>query len=289
MTPTNYRALADLLKARSGIVLAADKQYLIETRLLPIARSAGIDGLDALVAAMLRPGGAALTTRVVEAMTTNETFFFRDSVPFEHLTQVMVPTLTKSRKRLRIWCAAASTGQEPYSIAMALKEMGPVLAGCDVEIVATDLNAAVLDKAKAAAYSQFEVQRGLPIRHLVKYFKQNGDSWHLDATVKGMVRFRTFNLLDNYAGLGRFDIIFCRNVLIYFDRETKTDMLERMGALLPEDGYLVLGAAETVVGLTERLRPVPDRRGLYAPAPRTAAAPVPLMAGLAPRPAVAAR
>lgn len=278
MTPAEYDYLRQFLKTRSGLVLSNEKQYLIESRLLPVARKAGLSSIGDLVARLRDPSAAAMAEAVVEAMTTNESFFYRDKLPFEHFTQFMLPELMARRaatRRLRIWCAAASTGQEPYSLAMCLKEYGPKLAGWRVDILGTDLSNEVLDKAKAGRYSQFEVQRGLPIQLLLKYFSQDGDSWTISPDIRSMVQWRKFNLLDSYAALGQFDIVFCRNVLIYFDQPTKVDVLYRIGRQLPADGYLLLGAAETVVGLTEAFRPAPDRRGVYVPnQTQAAAAPV---------------
>jgi chemotaxis protein methyltransferase CheR len=201
-------------------------------------------------------------------MATNESLFFRDKIPFDHFRDTIMPSLLVSRaqqRRVRIWCAAASTGQEPYSLAMALKEMGPALSGWRVEILATDFSLEVLEKAKAGIYSQFEVQRGLPIQMLVKYFTQIGEMWQIAPEIRAMVRFRPFNLLQDCLQLGSFDVVFCRNVLIYFDQQTKIDVLDRISRVVVPDGYLVLGAAETVVGLTNNFRPIPDKRALYGP------------------------
>jgi chemotaxis protein methyltransferase CheR len=267
VTPLDYEFLRKLLKERSGLDLSADKQYLVESRLIPLARKAGLAGLPELVQ-KLKAGAEALTAEVVEAMTTNETFFFRDKVPFDHLKTTIMPELLQaraSRRSLRIWCAASSTGQEPYSIAMCLKEMSAALTGWRVEIVATDLSQGVLEKSRAGLFSQFEVQRGLPIQLLVKHFVQTGELWQLNADVRAMVQFRQLNLLQDFSHLGVFDIIFCRNVLIYFDQDTKTNMFGRLAKTIEPDGFLMLGAAETVVGLTEAFRPCPDRRGLYSP------------------------
>jgi chemotaxis protein methyltransferase CheR len=170
-----------------------------------------------------------------------------------------------SRRSLRIWCAASSTGQEPYSIAMCLKEFGVALSGWRVEIVATDLSLGVLEKSRAGLFSQFEVQRGLPIQLLVKHFVQIGELWQLNADIRSMVQFRQLNLLQDFSHLGVFDIIFCRNVLIYFDQDTKTNVFGRLAKVIEPDGFLMLGAAETVVGLTEAFKPYPDKRGLYSP------------------------
>ncbi|HUG62342.1 MAG TPA: protein-glutamate O-methyltransferase CheR [Methylomirabilota bacterium] len=276
MTPAEYDYLRQFLKARSGLVLSNEKQYLIESRLLPVARKAGLGAIGALVAKLREPTAGALAEQVVEAMTTNESFFFRDKLPFEHFTQLMLPEMMARRattRRIRIWCAAASTGQEPYSLAMALKEAGPRLAGWRVEIVGTDISNEVLDRAKAGRYSQFEVQRGLPIQLLLKYFTQDGDQWTISPEIRSMVQWRKFNLLDSFASLGQFDIVFCRNVLIYFDQPTKIDVLARVGKTIAPDGYMVLGAAETVIGLTDAFKPLTDRRGLYVPAAPAAAAP----------------
>jgi len=279
VTPLDYEYLRKLLKERSGLDLSADKQYLVESRLVPLARRAGLAGIPDLVQKM-KSGADALTANVVEAMTTNETFFFRDKIPFDHLKEAVLPALVQARaarRSLRIWCAASSTGQEPYSIAMCLKEAGPMLAGWRTEIVATDLSQEVLEKSKAGIYSQFEVQRGLPIQLLVKYFKQNGELWQINADIRAMVQHRQLNLLHDFSQLGTFDIVFCRNVLIYFDQETKANIFERMSRMLEPDGVLALGAAESVVGITNAFKPYPDRRGLYRPN----AAPVVVRPGVA--------
>jgi chemotaxis protein methyltransferase CheR len=200
-------------------------------------------------------------------MTTNESFFFRDKVPFEHFRDTIMPALLSARaqsRRIRIWCAAAATGQEPYSLAIALKELGKDLRGWRVEIVATDLSTEVLEKARAGIYSQFEVQRGLPALMLIKYFAQVGEHWQIAPEIRAMVKFMPFNLLGDFAPLGRFDVVLCRNVLIYFDQATKVGVLERIADVTERDGFLMLGGAETVVGLTDRFKPVADKRGLYA-------------------------
>jgi len=275
VTPQDYEYLRKLLKDRSGLVLSADKQYLVESRLVPLARKANLGGITELVAKM-KSGAEALVVDVVEAMTTNETFFFRDKVPFDHFRDTIIPKLVQARaarKSLRIWCAAGSTGQEPYSLAMALKEMGSALSGWRVEIVATDLSLEVLEKSKAGIYSQFEVQRGLPIQLLVKYFKQVGEMWQINADIRAMVQHRQLNLLHDFSSLGVFDVIFCRNVLIYFDQDTKITVFNRMVKAMEPDGFLVLGAAETVVGLTDAFKPYPDCRGLYYPNTGTPARP----------------
>ncbi|MGZ3290685.1 MAG: CheR family methyltransferase [Xanthobacteraceae bacterium] len=264
MTPQDYDFLRKLLKERSGLDLSADKQYLVESRLIPLARRAGLPGIAELVA-KIKAGAEALTSDVVEAMTTNETFFFRDKIPFDHLRETILPALVQaraSRRSLRIWCAASSTGQEPYSIAMCVKEFAG-LSGWRVEILATDLSQEVLEKSKAGLYSQFEVQRGLPIQMLVKYFTQTGELWQLNADIRAMVQHRQLNLLQDFSHLGTFDVIFCRNVLIYFDQDAKARIFDRLSRMLEPDGVLALGAAESVVGISDAFKPYPDRRGLY--------------------------
>jgi chemotaxis protein methyltransferase CheR len=273
VTPSDYDYLRQLLKDRSGLLLAGDKRYLVESRLLPIARRVGVPGLGELIQKMRQPAAEPLIVEVVEAMATNESLFFRDKIPFEHFRNTMMPALLAARtehRRIRIWCAAASTGQEPYSLAISLKEMGAKLAGWRVEILATDLSLDVLEKAKAGIYSQFEVQRGLPIQMLVKYFTQVGEMWQLAPEIRAMVHYRPFNLLQDYAPLGHFDIVFCRNVLIYFEQKTKIEVLERIARIVEPDGYLVMGAAETVIGLTNSFKPLGDHRALYGPNPELA-------------------
>ena len=277
---SDYEFLRKLLKERSGLDLSADKQYLVESRLIPLARKCGLPGIAELLQ-KIRSGSDALTSEVVDAMTTNETFFFRDKIPFDNLREVILPALAKaraSRRSLRIWSAASSTGQEPYSIAMCVKEFA-AFAGWRVEILATDLSPTVLEKSRAGIFSQFEVQRGLPIQMLVKYFTQVGEFWQLNADIRAMVQHRQFNLLQDFSPLGKFDVIFCRNVLIYFDQDTKAGIFERLAKTLEADGALALGAAESVVGISDAFKPDPERRGLYRPnaarAARPGAAPMP--------------
>jgi chemotaxis protein methyltransferase CheR len=277
---SDYEFLRKLLKERSGLDLSSDKQYLVESRLIPLARRVGLNGIAELVT-KIKGGSEALTSDVVEAMTTNETFFFRDKVPFDHLRQTILPALLKaraSRRLLRIWSAACSSGQEPYSIAMCLKEYAAALAGWRVEILATDLSQGVLEKSRAGIFSQFEVQRGLPIQMLVRHFTRVGELWQLNADIRAMVQHRQLNLLQDFSHLGTFDVIFCRNVLIYFDPDTKGRIFDRLAKAIEPDGVMVLGAAESVVGISDAFKPYPERRGLYRPnaarAARAGAAPM---------------
>ncbi len=267
MSPQDFEYISTLIKSRSGLVLTPDKAYLLESRLMPIARKQGLKGLDELIATMRARRDEALTVEVTEAMTTNESFFFRDIKPFDLLRDEVLPPVLKNRatkKQLRIWCAAASSGQEPYSIAILLKELGAKLSGWKIDIVGTDISHDILKKASDAQYSQFEVQRGMPIQLLLKYFDKTDESWKLKDEVRRMVQFKYLNLLGNINNLGKFDIVFCRNVLIYFDAPTKSSVLKSISKLMPDDGMLFLGGAETVLGVSDNFKPVPGKRGVYA-------------------------
>ena len=275
MTVTDFEFICQILRERSGLVLTNDKAYLLESRLLPVARKWKLATFDDLVRVIRSKMDEAVIRDVVEAMTTNESFFFRDTKPFDQFKALVLPALLKSRaasRTIRIWSAACSSGQEPYSLAMILSEMTAQLNGWKIDIVGTDLSTEILNRAKEGMYSQFEVQRGLPITMLVKYFAQIGDRWQINAKIRGMVQYREFNLLQDPMPLGRFDVVFCRNVLIYFDQPTKTRVLNSVSKLMPEDGFLFLGGAETVLGITDALAPLPGSRGIYGLA--AAAAPI---------------
>jgi len=256
----------NLLKDKSGLVITPDKSYLLETRLTPVAKTWGYGSLEALTQALQGVPEKDLVNDVVEAMTTNETSFFRDSRPFEVFENFVLPYMTEKRgvaKKLRIWSAAASSGQEPYSLSMLLKDKMPGFSSWQVQMLGTDISYEILDQAKQGIYSQFEVQRGLPIQLLMKYFMQDDDKWIIKDEIKKLVEYKYFNLLDDMTSLGKFDIIFCRNVLIYFDPETKGKVLDKMAKQLEPDGFLFLGGAETVMNITEAFKPMPDQRGLY--------------------------
>ena len=261
-----FAMLAGLLKARSGLIIGQEKIYLLETRLTNILRREKLTDLNALADRLGRPGAETLARDVVEAMTTNESFFFRDDKPFQHFRAQALPRLAAARPAgtpLRVWSAAASSGQEAYSLAMILAESKAMLNDRKVEIIGTDIAREPLSRAKEGVYTQFEVQRGLPVRLLMKYFNREEPHWRIAAALRPMVQFREFNLLGDLRPLGRFDIVFCRNVLIYFDQPTKTRVLEAMAALMPPDGLLYLGGAETVLGITGRFAPLPGERGVY--------------------------
>ena len=267
MNPADFEFISSLILSRSGLVLTPDKSYLLESRLMPVARKHGLKGLEDLIETVRSRKEEALIVEITEAMTTNESFFFRDTKPFDLLRdEVLPPILDKrsSNKRLRIWCAAASSGQEPYSIAIVLKELGARLAGWNIEIIGTDISKDILTKAEKGQYSQFEVQRGMPIQLLLKYFDKVDENWIVKPEIKNMVTFKYWNLLDDLKNLGGFDIVFCRNVLIYFDAETKGRVLEGVSKLMPDDGMMFLGGAETVLGVSDKFKPVSGQRGVYA-------------------------
>jgi chemotaxis protein methyltransferase CheR len=262
---STFEALREFLHERSGLSLEGDKLYLLESRLLPIAREAGLTDLASLVK-RLQTGDRDIAQSVIDAMTTNETFFFRDRIPFDKFRNVMLPRLLESRaagRRLRIWCAACSTGQEPYSLAMLLDEEARRLTGWNIEILATDLSRRTIESARQGLYSQFEVQRGLPITLLLRYFQRAGDRWQVNEFLRSRVTFREFNLMSDFRPLGTFDAIFCRNVLLYFDVATKRDILARLSKILAPDGFLLMGSAETVIGLSDAFVPHEEHPTLF--------------------------
>lgn len=276
-----FDALRAFLRRASGLIIDSDKIYLVESRVLPIVRREKLSGLDELVRVLERGSSPAIAREVVQAMTINETYFFRDKVPFEKFRDVMMPKLIQARaamKTIRIWSAASSTGQEAYSMSIILEEMKAKLDGWRVEIIATDLAEHILERAKKGLYTQFEVQRGLTTAQLLKYFTQTGEQWQLKEHIRSRVQFKHFNLLDDYGSLGRFDIIFCRNVLIYFDLARKTDILNRMSRILAPDGYLVQGASEGVIGLGTDLVADPEHRCFFIHGGQANAAPRPAAA-----------
>ncbi len=266
MRIADFDLYKDMLMKQSGLTLSADKCYLLDSRLTPVAKKWDFASLDTMSVALRGMPDPALVKDIVEAMTTNETSFFRDGKPFELFKEVVLPYIAKSRstqRSLRIWCAASSSGQEPYSLAITALENQHLIPGWKIEIVATDISDDILEIARKAEYSQFEVQRGLPIQLLTKYFEQNNENWKLKEEVRNMVKFQNFNLLNDMATLGLFDIILCRNVLIYFNEETKKEILIKMAKRIPSDGFLFLGGAETVLGISEDFTPMSDCRGLY--------------------------
>jgi len=252
ITAENYAFLQQQIYRESGIVIEAGKQYLVEARLGPIVRQKGLTSINDLCALLRAVGNDGLRQQVVEAMTTNETQFFRDPAQYEALRTVVLPELLGNRRAprpLNCLSAAASSGQEAYSLAMMLKEMA--ISEWDVRIVGTDLAESILERARAARYSQLEVNRGLPAAYLVKYFTRHGLEWHLRDDIRRMVRFERHDLRQSLNHLGPFDLVFCRNVLIYFDVETKRRILRQIREAMYGGGYLLLGAVETVMELEE--------------------------------------
>lgn len=264
---TDFDYLKDFLYKESGLSITIEKAYLLESRLSSIIKKFDMDGIADVVSKM-KSGDAGVKHDVVESMTTNETFFFRDNHPFERFTDVVLPKIMQTKpagSTIRIWCAACSSGQEPYSLAMLLKENHAKFGAYKFEIIATDLSEDILTIARNAKYTQFEVQRGMPITMLVKYFTQKGSDWFLNDDIKNMVRFEKFNLLNPMGKYGMLDIIYCRNVLIYFDAQTKGKVLAELYGHCAKHGFLFLGGAETVVGITDKFKPMPGERGLYIP------------------------
>lgn len=265
MTDADLALFQSFILQRTGIVLTPEKRYLVETRLDPVMRKMQLPSLAA-IAVKLRAGDRVVETAVIDAMTTNETLFFRDKQPFDQFRNVILPKLIAAKRsagRIRIWCAACSTGQEPYSLSMILDDMRTQMAGIEVEILATDISEKVIEAAKNGVYTQFEVQRGLPIQYLIKYFSQQETRWKINPLMGDRIQFKQLNLLQPFRALGSFDVIFCRNVLIYFGEGTKKDVLARMHDQLTPEGFLLLGGAETVLGLSTDLAPHRSERSLY--------------------------
>lgn len=268
MNRAAFDYFADLLRRESGLQMTPEKYYLLETRLHPIVQQQGVSGIDGLASLLRRDeGNNAVRQAVVEAMATHETSFFRDIKPFDRLRDTVLPAMAQSRaaaQSLRIWCAACASGQEAYSVAMLLREYGAPFSDWKIEITATDIAHSMIEKAQKGAYSQFEVQRGMPARLLVKYFTQEEDVWRLRGDVRDMVRFRQANLLQP-APLppGGADIVFCRNVLIYLDASSRARVMQGLYGVMHAGSVLFLGAAETAGGLGEMFRPVSAMPGLY--------------------------
>ncbi len=267
LSAIDFQFLSTLVRQRAAIVLEPEKQYLLEARLAPLARAEGFGSLAALVARLRAQPQNGLHRKVVEAMTTNETSFFRDLYPFEALRQVVLPEVLRRRQAsrcLQIWCAACASGQEPYSVAMTLSEHLPLLSGWDVRVLATDLSSDMVARSRAGRYGQLEVNRGLPAELLVRYFEKQGLEWQVKPGIQRLCEFRELNLIEPWGPLPRMDVVFLRNVLIYFDVETKRQVLERVRQCLQPWGYLFLGGAETTINLGEAFERIPfDKAGCY--------------------------
>jgi chemotaxis protein methyltransferase CheR len=268
VSAADYGFLAGLLRERCALVLEPGKEYLIKSRLTPLAHRHGLGAIGQLLERLREPASSGLVTEVVEAMVTTETSFFRDVHPFEALKKTVLPKLIELRRaqrQLNIWCAASSSGQEPYSIAILLKEYFPELAGWRVILSATDISQEMLTRSRAGRYSQVEVNRGLPTPLLLKWFRQEAGSWQLDEQIRGMVSFAPLNLAQPWPAMPRWDLVFLRNVMIYFDIEVKKEILGRVSRLLSPEGYLLLGGAETTLNLDDSFQRIETlKSGFYA-------------------------
>ena len=264
MDSADFDFLSDFVKRRSGLALTQGQTGFIKSKLAPVIRRFGFRNVDALLSE-LHHEPEELSRAVAEAMTTNETSFFRDRVAFDHFRSVLLPAMMEARaatRRLRIWCAASSAGQEPYSLAMILDEAK--LDGWRVDLIATDLNSEAIMRAKEGLYSEYEVARGLSVPLLLKYFTQENGQWRIAEKLRRMVNFKTFNLLDSFGWLSQIDIIYCRNVLLYFDHQDKFETLERLSRCLAPDGFLVLGTTETTASISDAFAPSGRVRGMFA-------------------------
>jgi chemotaxis protein methyltransferase CheR len=272
MNPADFAHVVKLLQDRSAIALEPGKEYLVESRLLPVAKRHGLASVADFIAKLREPGVNGLLDELVEAMVTTETSFFRDVQPFEALKKTVLPELIaarRSERKLSIWCAAASSGQEPYTLAMVLREWFPELATWDIVLQATDISTTMLDRCREGVYSQIEVNRGLPATLLVKWFKQEGNRWRVDDPLRRMIDFKQLNLAGRWPPMPPFDVIFLRNVMIYFEPAMKREILAKMARGLRPDGYLVLGGAETTLNLSDAFQRVDSLKcGYYRLVPR---------------------
>ena len=267
MTDQDFDFIRKLLKERCAIVLEPGKQYLVETRLTPVVRQLNLNSISELVGQLRTESGSVLYPQIVEAMVTTETSFFRDHNPFETLRRKVLPDLIERRgqeRSLSIWCAASSTGQEPYSIALMIREHFPQIADWKLTLLASDLSRDVLARAVEGRYNQTEANRGMPATMLVKYFDQQGTSWQLKSEIRSMVKFQAINLAQPWPYMPRMDLVMLRNVMIYFDVETKKSILDRVARLLRSDGYMLLGGAETTINLVDCFKRIPHlKSGFY--------------------------
>jgi chemotaxis protein methyltransferase CheR len=266
LSQADFKYVRDLVFQKSAIVLEDSKTYLVEARLQPIARRLGLASLSELVTQLRACSKNGLDWSVVEAMTTNETYFFRDVHPFEALKKFVLPELIKRRaapRELNLWCAAASSGQEPYTILMLLLENFPSLAAWRINFLATDISKEMLDRCREGCYSQLEVNRGLPAPLLVKYFRKIGTEWQIKEDLRRMIHFSELNLAQPWPSMAQMDMIFMRNVLIYFNAETKKAIFARLRKILRHDGYLFLGGAETTMGIDDSFHRIALEKGSY--------------------------
>ena len=259
ITTAEFNYIRDLVRERSALLLEAGKEYLVEARLDPLAHDEGFSSLKQLVESLRSRPASELHRKVVEAMTTNETSFFREIRVFDMVKKTILPQIMTARARqrsLNLWCAASSCGQEPYSFAMLMLEHFPALASWNVRFIASDISREMLSRARAGRYSKLEINRGLPANMLVKYFRKDGDTWEISPDVRRMVEFREINLIKPWPALGRMDMIFMRNVLIYLDADTRKNILGRAAQLLDPEGYMLLGGAETTNNIDDSFEAV---------------------------------
>jgi chemotaxis protein methyltransferase CheR len=263
--PEEIAQVVSLCRARAGLKLAPDKTYLMESRLSPVARREGFDSISALLEAIRARREDPLIWATVEALAGGETSFFRDREPFAQFRDEIIPQLARLRggAPIKVWSAACATGQEVYSLSLMLGELLEAEPALRVELAASDLSRLALERAQSGLYNQFEVQRGLPIRLLARHFEKEGDQWRLSAEVRQRVRWRRINLIAGLRQIGRFDVIFCRYVLWHMTEDAQRKIADDLAAIIPDDGYLVTGVKEPVVGLAEAFRPIAGRPGLY--------------------------
>lgn len=270
VSQASYQIIADLLTARTGQQLTESRRWRIGTALAGLFRERGITNVDQLVCMLASPGQALLADEVVEALLNNETYFFRDRPTFEQLPEHVFPMLAErlaSRKRLQIWCAGCSTGQEAYSLAIQFADNANQWAGWSIDILGTDISQGAIEKARAGHYSQFEVQRGLAITQMLEHFNETPDGWQLRDATRSIVRFQQHNVLDKPPAPSSFDLVLCRNVLLYFPAETRAKAFAKLREAMSDNGLLMLGAGETVIGHTGNFRALPDRISLYGAVP----------------------
>jgi len=267
MRLVDFDVYKEILHEKSGLHLSQDKASLLESRLNPIAIDWDFPTLEAMTVNLRGVPEPKLIDDIVEAMTTNDSSFFRDVSPFNTFENVVIPYMLKTRahaRKLRIWCNAASSGQEPYSLAMIIYENREQFSRWGIDILGTDISKISLEMAKQGTYSQFEAQRGLPVKMLLKFFTQTKNNWNIIKQLKNMVKFEQFNLLKDMSNYGQFDVIFCRNVLADFDDKTKKDVLHRMSHQLADDGFLFLGKSEKIDDLSDDFAPIPSANGIFA-------------------------
>ena len=266
ISDSSSRILAGLLEARTGQQLTMSRRWRIETALAALLRDRGIATLDELITILVMNKEPGLSDQVVEALLNNETYFFRDRTPFDTLSKYALPALAVKRaakKRIRIWSAGCSTGQEVYSLAMLFADDPEKWRGWTIDILGTDVSSCVIDRARNGVYTQFEVQRGLAITQTIRWFEECGDGWRIAEPLRRNVRFQVHNLLDSPPHAGSFDIVLCRNVLLYLCTEKKKLAFDRLASSMAEDGWFMLGAGETVIGQTRKLVADGKARGLY--------------------------